>query len=264
MKKFNMTALLCLFSVSAVAQSLPLDPYEDTAENLAPQIETNAPIESKFKSNNGTWTYKFVLVKPNGEVQALRSQNKDVMVKPASTMKIFTGWWAFQMRARNNSYLSTMLHESNNAMADATASLLGGVNQMRRFYVREGLPLNSNNFNAADGSGLSYENKATCDIEVKLLKKIYDDPGYKEFKVLMARPGQEGTLKNRLKHLRGKVFAKTGTLRATASLTGFMETAQGTVLFCVMADYLKRPVAEARVTIDQMVSNQFNNLKRRR
>jgi D-alanyl-D-alanine carboxypeptidase/D-alanyl-D-alanine-endopeptidase (penicillin-binding protein 4) len=92
---------------------------------------------------------------------------------------------------------------------------------------------------------------------VALLKLIKANKNYERFKQFLARPKQTGTLQNRLSALAGKLFAKTGTLNRTASLAGFVETKRGTMIFCILSDYLSIPVAEARVKIDGMVTKQY-------
>jgi D-alanyl-D-alanine carboxypeptidase len=224
--------------------------FEDTEEFLAP--ETDAAI-----TPNETWAYVFELVRANGTTKVLSTQNKDVMLKPASTMKLFTGWWAFQKGNRTDAYLSQMLHKSDNNMAEATVQRLGGVLAMEDYYRDNGLALDNTNFTAADGSGLSYENKATCEIEMQLLKSIKASKSYTRFKKLLAQPNQTGTLKTRLTAYAGRLYAKTGTLNKTASLSGFLETKKGTVVFCVLSDYLNTSVTTARKKIDAMVKKNY-------
>ncbi len=146
-----------------------------------------------------------------------------------------------------------MLKKSVNDMADETAQGLGGVLAMEDFYREKGLQISDETFQAADGSGLSYSNKTTCQVQIELLKLIRKDKDYERFKNLMAQPGQVGTLQNRLSSFKGRLFAKTGTLKRTASLSGFLETSKGTVVFCVLSDYLSITVAEARIKIDQLI-----------
>ncbi len=242
-----------------LSASFATDPYEDTAENLAHQEETNREAPN-FKSRNGTWTYAFELMLADGSSQVLSESNRNLLVKPASTMKIFTGWYAFKENFRKNSYVGQMLKQSVNSMASATFNAMGGAKSLKAFYAQEGLVLNNSNHIQADGSGLSYENKSHCGAQIKLLKMIYLDPSYDEFKALMARPGEEGTMKSRLPSLRGKLFAKTGTLKRTASLTGFVETKAGTVVFCVLSDYLPSAAANFRPRIDAMVLKNISAL----
>lgn len=266
--KITSIALILMMSSSLAHAQNSLDPYEDTAEFLTPQVELNSTedISPNYKSatrRTGTWTYMFELVSADGSSKILNEANADVLVKPASTMKIFTGWWAFKLQNRNSVYLTEMLTKSVNAMADATVKRMGGVDAMEDYYTSLGLHTDDNNLITADGSGLSYNNKANCTTEIALLKLIRADADYVSFRNMMARPGREGTLKTRLKDLTGKVFAKTGTLNKTAALTGFMETSQGTVLFCVMSDYLTINLTAARIRIDNMVRQNYNLARKR-
>lgn len=239
-----------LGSLQAYAEDSYAPSFEDTEEFLAPVTE------SIILAPKDSWAYKFELIR-KADTKVLSTKNANLLLKPASTMKLFTGWWAFQNKNRTDAYLSQMLKDSVNSMADSTQQRMGGVLAMEDYYRDHGLDLNDSNFTAADGSGLSYDNKATCQVEIDLLKLIKSDKNYARFKQLLAQPGKKGTLKTRLTGLSGKVFAKTGTLNKTASLSGFIETAKGTVVFCVMSDYLTTSVNTARKKIDAMVKKNY-------
>lgn len=237
------------------------DPYEDAPEFTDPQFELNADSKSSGSVKTEPkplWTYSFVMLNPNETVQSISKSSSHEMVKPASTMKIFTAWWAFKKDFRKNDYLRLMLTKSVNRMADSTATGLGGVMKMKSFYQEQGLSVS--NFSPADGSGLSYENKTNCDTEIALLRLIHNDPEYNVFKKLMAQPKKEGTLKTRLGEFSGKMFAKTGTLNQTAALSGFIDTKKGTVAFCVMGDYLNGSWASFRAKIDSIVRTNFKKI----
>lgn len=249
--KFFLSLYLFLSLSLTWAQSIPAEgtSFEDTAEFLSPRKEYDSAPE--------TWSYIFELLNSDGTILALSSQNTSLLLKPASTMKIFSGWWAFEKKFRTDAYLSQMLKKSVNEMADETVQNMGGVLALTDYYRELGLNINDETFRAADGSGLSYENKTSCETEIALLKLIRSNKNYERFKQFLAQPNQVGTLQNRLTSLTGKLFAKTGTLNRTASLAGFMETKRGTVIFCVLSDYLLIPVADARVKIDAMVKKQY-------
>ena len=219
--------------------------YEDTAEFLYDASEADTQQE--------TWSYIFELMDVKGESTNISSVEPHTLLKPASTMKVFTAWWAMVSSFRTDTFLAEMLKKSVNQMADETAQGLGGVLAMEDFYREKGLQITDETFQAADGSGLSYSNKTTCQVQIELLKLIRRHKDYERFKNLMAQPGQLGTLQNRLSTFKGRLFAKTGTLKRTASLSGFLETAKGTVVFCVLSDYLSITVAEARIKIDQLL-----------
>lgn len=250
---------LCVFSCSRpVDTASSVDPegdeYEDTTEFLTPQID---PDPGAYTSGVKR-TYVFKFMGNNGEVQELYKKDSDVILKPASTMKMFTGWWSFQKKTRTQAYLSTMLHKSNNAMATSIFKQMGGRTSITNYYKNIGLPVTSTNFVSVDGSGLSYSNKTNCDMEMGLMEYIYKQSSYSTFKKLLAQPGAVGTLAKRLGSLKGKVFAKTGTLKATISLSGFLEIpSRGVVLFCALSDYLNVSNASERARIDAMVTRVY-------
>jgi D-alanyl-D-alanine carboxypeptidase len=252
MKLIRLLPLLLLLNFhSAFAASA----FEDVGDFIVDQTNLNEPDPGE------TWAYVFELVKPDGTTKIISNANENVLVKPASTMKLFTGWWAFKEKIRTDAYLYQMLRQSVNAMAEETSQRMGGVLTMEDWYRDLGLDLNDDNFRPADGSGLSYDNKANCQIEMDLLKKIRSDVDYNRFKRLLAQPKKDGTLQDRLPLFAGKLFAKTGTLNFTASLSGFVETPKGTMVFCILSDYLKMSVASARKRIDNMVKVNYNLAK---
>ena len=247
-------AFLILASVQSKAADSYAQSFEDTPEFLAPQPgPTFAPRE--------TWAYVFDVIRNDGTVVTLSSDKEWEMLKPASTLKLFTGWWAFQKQFRTDAYLSKMLHESVNLMAQETLEGMGGLVAMEEYYAETEVPLDPANFIAVDGSGLSYDNRMTCEIQIKLLKLMRAHPNYNRFKKFLAQPKQVGTLKDRLSLYSGKLFAKTGTLNKTASLSGFLESTKGTMVFCVMSDYLERSLVSARKRIDHMVKVNYNLIR---
>ena len=74
-----------------------------------------------------------------------------------------------------------------------------------------------------DGSGLSEENRVTCALLASLLEA---DGSEGVIAAGLARPGEPGTLDDKLlaQDLRGRVRAKTGTLRPVTALSGWLRT----------------------------------------
>ena len=56
------------------------------------------------------------------------------------------------------------------------------------------------------------------------------------------------------------MYGKTGTLRDTASLAGYVDLNHGTLIFAVISNGLKISVASARNLIDQVVLKRFPKL----
>jgi D-alanyl-D-alanine carboxypeptidase/D-alanyl-D-alanine-endopeptidase (penicillin-binding protein 4) len=74
-----------------------------------------------------------------------------------------------------------------------------------------------------DGSGLSEQNRVTCALLSSLLA---EDGADGVIAAGLARPGEDGTLDDKLlaQDLRGRVRAKTGTLRPVTALSGWLRT----------------------------------------
>ena len=81
-----------------------------------------------------------------------------------------------------------------------------------------------------NGSGLFDANRLSTNLLVLLLNEVYTNRWvYPEFASQLSLGNTDGTLKTRLKGLPAdcKIRAKTGTLRATGSLAGYVETNAG-------------------------------------
>jgi D-alanyl-D-alanine carboxypeptidase/D-alanyl-D-alanine-endopeptidase (penicillin-binding protein 4) len=184
---------------------------------------------------------------------------------PASTMKLFTGWFGFiqDQEARRRfpspfgtflSYAGTMLRSSVNPMASHILKTYGGATSMVRFLAGLGLPTET--LRVADGAGLRQSNRASARAEVALLEHILNSPHYMEYRALMAQPGSTGTLRGRMPALKGSLYAKTGTLPSTGvvSLAGFIDVGNaGTVVFAIIGNNSRISVATQRDRIDRVV-----------
>ena len=93
--------------------------------------------------------------------------------------------------------------------------------------------LNPRDYNVADGSGLSLYNYVTTELEVKLLRYVYQRPDIYEA-YLEAQPiaGVDGTLRSRMRGTAaaGNVKAKTGTVKGVSSLAGYLTASNGHLL----------------------------------
>lgn len=100
-------------------------------------------------------------------------------------------------------------------------STAAGLAAIRSWIDSEGLGADGLHFD--DGSGLSSENRVTCELLASL---IADDGAQGPVADGLARPGEPGTLDDRMlgEPLRSAVRAKTGTLLNVTSLSGWLRT----------------------------------------
>ena len=223
---------------------------------------------------DGVWGVEAVLIEPGGRVDALADLHENDALMPASTMKVFTSWFGAvkteELRALGKEplfpapwvsyefFAAYTLKNSDNNKAKAILKKFAPVHGpavLETFYTDLGLA-QKDSFKVVDGAGLSTGNRATAHLEVALLKHILDTAHYLDYRELLARPGETGTLRERLKELKGSLFAKTGTLTATrvAALTGYLDMGNnGTILFSIIGNDPHLTVDVQRVRIDQVV-----------
>ncbi|MBL8786679.1 MAG: D-alanyl-D-alanine carboxypeptidase/D-alanyl-D-alanine-endopeptidase [Deltaproteobacteria bacterium] len=99
------------------------------------------------------------------------------------------------------------------------------------------LGLEARAFEIVNGSGLYEGTKVSASAMTSLLAiESKDDAKAKAFRASLAVAGESGTLKNRLKSLKGKVRAKTGTLDDALSLSGYVPAARCLLAFSVLVN----------------------------
>lgn len=88
-----------------------------------------------------------------------------------------------------------------------------------------------------DGSGLSRLDLVTPETTARLLLAMTSSRASTDFHNSLPNAGHDGTLGSRLKNLTGRIFAKTGTLTYTHSLSGYATTQRDEVLvFSIMCN----------------------------
>src|SRR5690606_10328085 len=81
-----------------------------------------------------------------------------------------------------------------------------------------------------DGSGLSGSNLFTPQSMVFMLGKLQEDFGMDSMKVIIATGG-EGTIRSFYQPLKGKIYAKTGTMGGVVTLSGYLYTKKKHLLY---------------------------------
>lgn len=128
----------------------------------------------------------------------------------------------------------------------------------------ESLGIDTEHVLLADGSGLSRRNRVTARLLVELLNVTRDADHPKLARLLdhhlLAVAGEGGTMKYRFtapktKCAAGQVEAKTGTLKDTIGLAGFVHTDEGVATFAVLVNGTSRSEQNrVRRNVDWVVS----------
>lgn len=115
-------------------------------------------------------------------------------------------------------------------------SVAGGLEAVRAMLDQAGVPERAATL--ADGSGMSPYNRVSPRGVVTMLRWAAGRPWGAQFRASLPIGGVDGTLRNRFKEggLKGRIFAKTGSLTAASALSGYLLTARGeTLVFSALA-----------------------------
>lgn len=148
---------------------------------------------------------------------------------------------------------SEMLLRLLGARLKGEGSLAAGREAMSEFLKKLGL---GEGGAVQDGSGLSRTDMVTSHDLVSLLVAMQRHPHAAVFRESLAVAGVDGTLENRLKGgaAQGRVLAKTGTLKQTNALAGYVRTRSGAGLaFSCVVNHHTAPSREATQAIDAVV-----------
>lgn len=112
-----------------------------------------------------------------------------------------------------------------------------GLRAMRTFLGTVGIPAHEAVFE--EGSGLSRKNLVTPNAMVQLLAHMHRHPAAAAYRESLPIGGVDGTLKRRFTaaETKGRIRAKTGTLRHVSALSGYVDTKGGeTVSFSILVN----------------------------
>jgi len=129
-----------------------------------------------------------------------------------------------------------------------------GARVVRQFLVNAGI--DKDDFVLFDGSGLSGHDLVTPRATVRLLQYASTQPWFTDWRSSFPVGGVDGSLEERFTKapLKGKVFAKTGTLGEARALSGYVECASGrTVIFSIMVGNHLPQVHADRDVMDKIV-----------
>ena len=156
-----------------------------------------------------------------------------------------------------NLHAELLLHQLGVAFSDDQdgGSTAQGARVVRQFLLNAGI--DADDFVFFDGSGLSGHDLVTPRATARLLQYASGQPWFADWKSSLPVGGVDGSLEERFAKapLKGKVFAKTGTLGEARALSGYLECASGkTVIFSIMVgNHLPQTHAD-RDVMDRIVA----------
>ncbi len=130
-----------------------------------------------------------------------------------------------------------------------------GARVVRQFLLTAGI--DKDDFVFFDGSGLSGHDLVTPRATVQLLRYATEQTWFEEWKNSLPIGGVDGSLEGRFSKppLKGKVFAKTGTLGEARALSGYVVCASGrTAIFSIMTGNHLPQTSADREAMDKIVA----------
>jgi len=106
-----------------------------------------------------------------------------------------------------------------------------------------------------DGSGLSRENRLTARQLGLLLHFMHETPDVADrFLDSLAVGGENGTLERRFEDLAARVRGKSGYIRHTITLSGYLSFGPRTYVFSILLNDYRKPVFRGKRLIDRIVA----------
>ncbi len=157
-------------------------------------------------------------------------------------------------KVSQNLHAELMLHQMG-LTRGLDGSTAQGARVVRQFLLNAGI--GKNDFVFFDGSGLSGHDLVTPRATARLLQYAAGQPWFADWKKSLPVGGVDGSLEGRFAKapLKGKVFAKTGTLGEARALSGYVECASGkTVIFSIMVGNHLPQTSADREVMDRIVA----------
>lgn len=157
-------------------------------------------------------------------------------------------------KVSQNLHAELFLHNLGLLPTCGGGSILDGARPIRANLLQAGL--DPEDFILFDGSGLSEHDLVAPRAMVTFLAYAARQPWFGQWKASLPDAGEEGSLAARFPDppLKGHVFAKTGTLGETNTLSGYLDASSGrTLIFSIFVDDHTPANHAARVTMDKVV-----------
>ncbi|MEM9753467.1 MAG: D-alanyl-D-alanine carboxypeptidase/D-alanyl-D-alanine-endopeptidase [Planctomycetota bacterium] len=163
------------------------------------------------------------------------------------------------MMAEAVAKLSGLAHDQQIGVPGPRGSWLSGHHATANFLER--IEVESETLVAADGSGLSRDNRISAELVTDLLQHMLVEHEHGEhYMGTMAISGVRGSVRNRMgkdamAHMKGRVYAKTGTIRGVSALSGYVFHDSGRVLvFSILQNGIEGSATPYRQQQDDAVA----------
>jgi D-alanyl-D-alanine carboxypeptidase/D-alanyl-D-alanine-endopeptidase (penicillin-binding protein 4) len=129
--------------------------------------------------------------------------------------------------------LTTVLKNSHNLYAEmlfkrsSASGSYAESEELERHFAIDEAHVDPAEFRFVDGSGLAPDDLVTPAAVVKVLRWMNAPERRGTWWLILAQPGSEGTLHNRLKDLAGRMIGKTGSLNGVNALSGIVRGSDG-------------------------------------
>lgn len=251
-----------------VAQNQPT--YINVTRNLSGTV---LRITGQLTANAEPYLVNLPVIDPNQYfLRRFRTNLEAEKISLGQTLVVHGGTNQQEIADVESPPLSELLVEtnvnSNNLYAEALLRALAvkkprGLNQSSADVGLEivkasltQLGVDSANYVLVDGSGLSRRNLVTPFALIQTLRGMAKTPAASVYRSSLPVAGKSGTLKNRFLNTsaEGIVQAKTGTMRGTVSLSGYVNLPQYEPLaFSIMVNQSEQSATVIRQGIDEVV-----------
>jgi D-alanyl-D-alanine carboxypeptidase/D-alanyl-D-alanine-endopeptidase (penicillin-binding protein 4) len=151
-----------------------------------------------------------------------------------------------------------MLFKGLSASAAQPASYEASEDIERRFLTTE-VGINASDFRFVDGCGLSPDDLVAPRAIVTLLRWMNDPNRRGVWSIMLAQPGEEGTLRRRLLPFASRMRGKTGSINGVNALSGILDGPHGTHrYFTIIINHHTAESSDALHAIDAIVSEIAN------
>ena len=172
--------------------------------------------------------------------------------------------WVFPILNTSQNLFAEQLLKQLGRVFGTAGSWDEGLRVERRFLI-DSMGIDSTQFSASDGSGLSSSNLVSPLAFTRILRFIRQHPNWPTFGAGLPQSGNTGSLRNRFKNtpIEGRVWAKTGSISRVNTISGFFETHAGRrYFFSIQANHHTLPGRVILAQLDSLVVDMARAVER--